>query len=120
VRGKILIHAILVPILTLPLRNSAESAPSMNVSLKKGFKEMFGTTIFDFYQKQRMEHARFLLYEKGLSVSEVSALLVILLFRIFSTAFKKHTGIKPVIVDPIKSFSLDIRLPATGGNLKES
>ena len=25
--------------------------------LKKGFKEMFGTTIFDFYQGQRMEHA---------------------------------------------------------------
>jgi len=29
---------------------------------------MFGTTIFDFYQSQRMEHARYLLYEKGLSV----------------------------------------------------
>jgi AraC family transcriptional regulator len=39
--------------------------------LKKGFKEMFGTTIFDFYQGQRMEHARYLLYEKGLSVNEV-------------------------------------------------
>ena len=26
--------------------------------LKKGFKEMFGTTIFDFYQSQRMEHAK--------------------------------------------------------------
>ena len=26
---------------------------------------MFGTTIFDFYQGQRMEHARYLLYEKG-------------------------------------------------------
>ncbi|HMK27838.1 MAG TPA: AraC family transcriptional regulator, partial [Chitinophagaceae bacterium] len=33
--------------------------------LKKGFKEMFGTTIFDFYQSQRMEHAKYLLYEKG-------------------------------------------------------
>ena len=27
--------------------------------LKKGFKELFGTTIFDFYQSQRMEHARY-------------------------------------------------------------
>jgi AraC-like DNA-binding protein len=43
--------------------------------LKKGFKEMFGTTIFEFYQSQRMEHAKYLLYEKGLSVTEVSALL---------------------------------------------
>jgi len=63
--------------------------------LKKGFKEMFGTTIFDFYQNQRMEHARFLLYEKGLSVSEVSALLGYSSISHFSTAFKKHTGIKP-------------------------
>jgi AraC family transcriptional regulator len=43
--------------------------------LKKGFKEVFGTTIFDFYQQQRMEHAKYLLYEKGLSVTDVSALL---------------------------------------------
>ncbi|MFI5134196.1 MAG: helix-turn-helix domain-containing protein, partial [Chitinophagales bacterium] len=43
--------------------------------LKKGFKEMFGTTIFDFYQGQRMEHARYLLYEKGLSVTDVSVML---------------------------------------------
>lgn len=63
--------------------------------LKKGFKEMFGTTIFDFYQNQRMEHARFLLYEKGLSVSEVSALLGYSSISHFSTAFKKHTGLKP-------------------------
>ena len=63
--------------------------------LKKGFKEMFGTTIFDFYQSQRMEHARYLLYEKGLSVTEVSVMLGYSSISHFSTAFKKHTGIKP-------------------------
>lgn len=63
--------------------------------LKKGFKEIFGTTIFDFYQNQRMEHARYLLYEKGLSVSEVSAILGYSYISHFSTAFKKHTGLKP-------------------------
>ena len=63
--------------------------------LKKGFKEMFGTTIFDFYQSQRMEHARYLLYEKGLSVTEVSMLLGYSSISHFSTAFKKHTGLKP-------------------------
>lgn len=63
--------------------------------LKKGFKEMFGTTIFDFYQSQRMEHAKYLLYEKGLSVTEVSALLGYSSISHFSTAFKKHTGLKP-------------------------
>jgi AraC family transcriptional regulator len=63
--------------------------------LKKGFKEMFGTTIFEFYQNQRMEHARYLLYEKGLSVTEVSLLLGYSSISHFSTAFKKHTGLKP-------------------------
>ena len=63
--------------------------------LKKGFKEMFGATIFDFYQSQRMEHARYLLYEKGLSVTEVSMMLGYSSISHFSTAFKKHTGLKP-------------------------
>ncbi len=63
--------------------------------LKKGFKEMFGTTIFDFYQSQRMEHARYLLYEKGLSVTDVSLMLGYSSISHFSTAFKRHTGLKP-------------------------
>ncbi|MDQ3277515.1 MAG: AraC family transcriptional regulator [Bacteroidota bacterium] len=63
--------------------------------LKKGFKEMFGATIFEFYQSQRMEHARYLLYEKGISVTEVSLLLGYSSISHFSTAFKKHTGLKP-------------------------
>jgi AraC family transcriptional regulator len=63
--------------------------------LKKGFKELFGTTIFDFYQGQRMEHARYLLYEKGLSVTDVSMLLGYSSISHFSTAFKKQTGLKP-------------------------
>lgn len=63
--------------------------------LKKGFKEVFGTTIFDFYQQQRMEHAKYLLYEKGLTVTDVSALLGYSSISHFSAAFKKHTGLKP-------------------------
>jgi len=63
--------------------------------LKKGFKELFGTTIFEFYQSQRMEHAKYLLYEKGLSVTDVSVLLGYSSISHFSTAFKKHTGLKP-------------------------
>jgi AraC family transcriptional regulator len=63
--------------------------------LKKGFKELFGTTVFDFYQSQRMEHAKYLLYEKGLSVTEVSLMLGYSSISHFSTAFKKHTGLKP-------------------------
>lgn len=63
--------------------------------LKKGFKEIFGTTIFDFYQQQRMEHAKYLLYEKGLTVTDVSDVLGYSSISHFSAAFKKHTGLKP-------------------------
>lgn len=63
--------------------------------LKKGFKELFGSTIFEFYQSQRMEHAKYLLYDKGLSVTDVSMMLGYSSISHFSTAFKKHTGLKP-------------------------
>lgn len=63
--------------------------------LKKGFKEVFGTTIFDFYQQQRMDHAKYLLYQKGLSVTDVAAMLGYSTISHFSAAFKKQTGIKP-------------------------
>jgi AraC family transcriptional regulator len=63
--------------------------------LKKGFKEIFGTTIFDFYQQQRMEHAKYLLYDKSLSVTDVSDMLGYSSISHFSAAFKKHTGLKP-------------------------
>lgn len=63
--------------------------------LKKGFKEVFGATIFEFYQNKRMEHARYLLYEKGLSVTDAAELLGYSSISHFSSAFKKFTGIKP-------------------------
>lgn len=63
--------------------------------LKKGFKAIYGSTIFEFYQNQRMDHAKHLLYDKGLSVTEVSMSLGYSSISHFSTAFKKHTGLKP-------------------------
>ncbi len=79
----------------ITIRELSRKAAINECYLKKGFKVMFGATIFDFYQDQRMEHARYLLYEKGFSVSEVSAQLGYSSISHFSTAFKKHTGLKP-------------------------
>ena len=69
--------------------------------------EIFGTTIFEFYQNQRMEHAKYLLYEKRFSVTEVSAMLGYSSISHFSTAFKKHTSLKPCDL-----LNLDARLMA--------
>ena len=79
----------------ITIKELARKVATNECYLKKGFKEMFGTTIFDFYQGQRMEHAKYLLYDKGLSVTEVSSLLGYSSISHFSTAFKKHTGLKP-------------------------
>jgi len=79
----------------LTIKELSKKVATNECYLKKGFKEMFGTTIFDFFQSQRMEHAKYLLYEKGLSVTDVSSLLGYSSISHFSTAFKKHTGLKP-------------------------
>lgn len=79
----------------ITIKELARKVATNECYLKKGFKEMFGTTIFDFYQGQRMEHAKFLLYEKSLTVTDVSSLLGYSSISHFSTAFKKHTGLKP-------------------------
>jgi AraC family transcriptional regulator len=79
----------------LTIRELSRKVAINECYLKKGFKEMFGTTIFDFFQSQRMEHAKYLLYEKRLSVTDVSSLLGYSSISHFSTAFKKHTGLKP-------------------------
>jgi AraC-like DNA-binding protein len=63
--------------------------------LKKGFKQIMGCTIFEFFQNERMAYAENLLCEKGLTVTEVSSLLGYSSISHFSTAFKKHTGQKP-------------------------
>lgn len=79
----------------LTIKELSRKAAINECYLKKGFKEMYGTTIFDFFQTQRMEHAKYLLYEKGLTVTDVSNQLGYSSISHFSTAFKKHTGIKP-------------------------
>lgn len=79
----------------LTIKELSRKAAINECYLKKGFKEMYGTTIFDFFQSQRMEHAKYLLYEKELTVTEVADSLGYSSISHFSTAFKKHTGIKP-------------------------
>lgn len=79
----------------ITIRDLARKVAMNECYLKKGFKAMYGTTIYDYFQKERMEKAKSLLYEKGMSVSEVAILMGYSCISHFSTAFKKHTGLKP-------------------------
>ncbi|MBX5437973.1 MAG: helix-turn-helix transcriptional regulator [Thermoflavifilum sp.] len=79
----------------LTIRELSRKVAMNECYLKKGFKEIFGTTIYDYFQRERMEKARQLLYEQGLSVSEVASRMGYSCISHFSTAFKKYTGLKP-------------------------
>lgn len=63
--------------------------------VKRGFKELFGTTVFGYLRKMRMDYAEQQLLDFSRSVEEVSDLLGYEHAQHFSTAFKKYRGVNP-------------------------
>ncbi|GAB3252579.1 hypothetical protein GCM10027347_11740 [Larkinella harenae] len=63
--------------------------------VKKGFKQLFDTTVFNYLRKLRMDHAGQLLRNAALSVDEVADRLGYEHAQHFSIAFKKYTGLTP-------------------------
>jgi len=63
--------------------------------LKKGFKELFGTTVFGYLFEIRMEKAKELLISAGQSISEVAHVVGYKNAHHFTAAFKKHFGYLP-------------------------
>lgn len=61
------------------------------------FKKLFGKSIFEYLTDQRMEHARKLLREESLLVTEVSRTIGYKNPNHFSAAFKKKFGINPSV-----------------------
>jgi AraC-like DNA-binding protein len=73
----------------------AQIAAMSETKLKQLFKQTFGDTIYNYYQKVRMEEAGFLLKKAHLSVSEVGYQLGFSNLSHFSRLFEKHYGITP-------------------------
>ncbi|MCC7031067.1 MAG: helix-turn-helix transcriptional regulator [Chitinophagaceae bacterium] len=63
--------------------------------LKKGFKEMFKSTIYEFVIEQRMQKAKLLLSRNQQSVSQIAEEIGYSNTSNFSNAFKKYTGLYP-------------------------
>ncbi len=63
--------------------------------LKSGFRQVFGTTAFGCLWHYRMEQARQLLVDGGLSVKEVAALVGYSKQSNFAAAFRKKFGFNP-------------------------
>jgi len=90
-KEQILEHLGVPPIIN-ELAVSANMSPT---KLKRLFKQIFGNSIFSYYQEFRMKEAARLLKEEKLSVSEVGYKLGFSNLSHFSRVFEQHTGIKP-------------------------
>jgi AraC-like DNA-binding protein len=73
----------------------ALSAGMSPTKLKRLFRQIFGSSIFSYYQEFRMIEAARLLKEENLSVSDAGYQLGFTNLSHFSRVFQKHTGMKP-------------------------
>jgi AraC-like DNA-binding protein len=91
VKEQMLEHLETPPVIN-ELAVSANMSPS---KLKRLFKQIFGNSIFSYYQEFRMKEAARLIKEEQLSVSDVGYQLGFTNLSHFSRVFKEHIGMKP-------------------------
>jgi AraC-like DNA-binding protein len=63
--------------------------------LKKGFKDTFGTTVFDYIHNLRMQYAKSLIQDQKLNINIVAGKVGYKNANHFSTAFKRQFGLAP-------------------------
>lgn len=63
--------------------------------LKKGFKEVFGTTVFGYLNDLKMKRAKEMLMTQGITVEEISRITGYKNQTHFTVAFKKKFGVLP-------------------------
>jgi AraC family transcriptional activator of pyochelin receptor len=73
----------------------ARECQSNEFSLKKGFKELFGTTVFGFVLQERMKNARYALHVGEKTISEIAYELGYAHPQHFHRVFKKCFGLTP-------------------------
>ncbi|HIK15926.1 MAG TPA: helix-turn-helix transcriptional regulator [Leptolyngbyaceae cyanobacterium M33_DOE_097] len=64
-------------------------------TLKRGFKQVFGITVFGYLHQCRMEQARSLLLENQHSVTAIAQTVGYTNLSAFSSAFRKRYGVSP-------------------------
>jgi AraC-like DNA-binding protein len=78
--------------------SSWELAQLVGVSertIRRGFRELFGTTVFNYLTSIRMEQAEKLLRKGNCSVAEVANIVGYSHLGLFANVFKRHYGICP-------------------------
>ncbi|WP_159474944.1 AraC family transcriptional regulator [Dyadobacter sp. 3J3] len=77
------------------IKELAANAHMSPTKLKRLFSQIFGNSIFNYYQQFRMKEAALLLKTEKLSVSEVGYRLGFTNLSHFSKVFNDHIGMKP-------------------------
>lgn len=80
---------------SVPISDLARRVGTNRNKLQQGFRELFGVTIYDFLQRERMQKARELLAEGQLSIIEISYAVGYQHPRNFTAAFKSWFGVLP-------------------------
>lgn len=78
------------------LRSLSKTYGLNEFTLKKGFKSLYGMTVFDYLFELKMNHARRLLLDEDKLVCEVARAVGYRNPNHFSTAFKKKFGVSPL------------------------
>ncbi|MEM6265764.1 MAG: AraC family transcriptional regulator [Bacteroidota bacterium] len=79
----------------ITLMDLAKEVGTNEFTLKKGFKEIFGQTVFGFWREAKMEEAKNLLLTGEFNIAEVSDAIGYKNPQHFSTAFKRKYGLSP-------------------------
>lgn len=73
----------------------AKQAKLNEYTLKRGFRQVFGTTVFAYLHKYRLEQARQLLTTGQMAVSEVMTAVGFADRHHFAVSFRKQFGLSP-------------------------
>ena len=91
IRGRLIHDVSEVP--NLP--ELARSAHMSESKMKKLFKQIFGKSIYNYYQHFRMLEAAYVISEKNYSVSQAGHHVGFTSLSHFTTVFEQHIGLKP-------------------------
>lgn len=78
------------------LKELAYKSAINEFKLKKGFKQLFGNTVYGFLQEYRLTKAKKLLESQDINIGEVTTIVGYKNIGHFSTIFKEYFGISPI------------------------
>lgn len=91
--------------LTIP--GLARTLGTNSTKLKSGFKFLYGTTIFNFRNRHRMDRAMYLLVSEKLPISVIAQMVGFRHQASFTTAFRAHFGFPPKHARKLQALSPD-------------